>query len=286
MYTLTIGIIIFVIIAYIIFVTRTNKLYSAIKKIVSGKSERVIIKQSLEQIRAVVNAQFKRVMSTDKTILFEYNSQMFIVSPLSQNEVLVSFMPSDEELQEFIELEDDIENLQTSKEDKKAEEVVAELRQVISRYYDGNIVYELAKILGNRYKLTVSTYETIMTQGILPGTDGSGGVAVAISKNEILFLTYDPHRQETKMQLGIYPNNMLIDIEKNLIRDNEIAKYKEGAIYKNYSDIQIFIGAITLLGYEVGIGRDEGNLFPFKYKNNNFVIVAYMGDIWIVYEED
>ena len=172
-----------------------------------------------------------------------------------------------------------------SKEDKKAEQLVKELREVINNQYNGNIVYELGSILQNRYKLTISTYETIRTAGILPGLDGSGSIAVAISKNEILFISFEPDTQRTEVQLAIYPEEMLEMIKKNLIRDNKIAKHREGTGYTNKSDITIFIGALTLLGHEVGIPRGDRNSFPFKYNNNHFILLRHEEKLWIAYED-
>ncbi len=172
-----------------------------------------------------------------------------------------------------------------SKEAKQAEQIVAELRKVISRYYDGNVVNELGSIIHNRYKLTISTFEEVRSGGLLPGLEGSGGIAVAISKDEILFFTYEPSKQKTKVQLAIYPENMLDDVEKNLIEDGKVAKHREGSIYKNDSDVISFVGALTILGCEVGISREDGNFFPFKYDNNNFLIAKYNGHTYIVYEE-
>ena len=170
-----------------------------------------------------------------------------------------------------------------SKKDKKAEQLVKEIREEISMYYDGNVVYELGSIILNRYKLTVSTFETVRTAGLLPGLNGSGSIAAAISKSEILFITFEPDTQSTKIQLAKYPKNMLEDVKKNLVIDNDIAKDKEGAIYPNDGGIFSFIGAVTLLGYEVGIGKEEDNSYPFNYKNNKFLIEEYDGRIWIMY---
>ncbi len=173
-----------------------------------------------------------------------------------------------------------------SKKDKEAEQLVKELREVIHKQYSGNVVYELGSILQNRYKLTVSTYETIRTAGILPGLDGSGSIAVAISKNEILFIEFNPDIQKTEVQLAIFPEDMLVDIKENLITDNKKAKHREGTGYTNKSDITIFIGALTLLGHEVGIGREARNSFPFKYKDSNFILLRHEEKLWIAYEED
>jgi len=170
-----------------------------------------------------------------------------------------------------------------SKKDKKAEQLVKEIRKEISMYYDGNVVYELGSILLNRYKLMVSTFETVRTAGLLPGLDGSGGIAAAISKYEILFITFEPDTQRTKIQLAVFPENMLVDIEKNLIRDAEIAKNREGTIYPRDGGIWSFVGAVTLLGCEVGIAGKDNNSYPFNYKGNDFIIEEYDGRIWLAY---
>ncbi len=171
-----------------------------------------------------------------------------------------------------------------SKKDKKAEQLVKELREVIHKQYSGNVVYELGSILQSRYKLTISTYETIRTAGLLPGLNGSGSIAVAISKNEILFIAFRPDIQKTEVQLAIFPEEMLEMIKKNLISDNKIAKHREGTGYTDKSDITIFIGALTLLGHEVGIPREDRNSFPLKYKNNNFILLRHEEKLWIAYE--
>lgn len=105
-----IGIIIIAIIAYVIFISRTKKLYRAIEEILSGKSESIVIKQSLEQITNTIQAQFKKTISTGKTTLFEYKFNSFVVVPISQKEVLISLAPSDDEVQAFSKLEDEIIN--------------------------------------------------------------------------------------------------------------------------------------------------------------------------------
>ncbi len=116
MQNLIVGIIVISIIAYIIFARRTKKLYSAIDALLSRKSDSVTIKQSLEQIRNTIQAQFKNVISTDKTILFEHKFNSFIVVAASNKEVLVSLAPSEEEIQNFEKLENEIINTQENKE--------------------------------------------------------------------------------------------------------------------------------------------------------------------------
>jgi len=100
------------IIIYFIFLKRTKSLYDAIDKIISGKLESVKLKQSLEQIRNTIQAQFKNVISTDKTILFRYKNFSFIVVPINEKEILISFEPSSEEIENFEKLENEIKNIQ------------------------------------------------------------------------------------------------------------------------------------------------------------------------------
>lgn len=109
-----IGVIIIAIIAYIIFVSRTKKLYKAIEEITSGKFESIVIKQSFEQITSTIQSLFKKIILTGETILFEYNSNLFIVVPISKKEVLISLAPSDDEVQSFVELENEIINFKDS----------------------------------------------------------------------------------------------------------------------------------------------------------------------------
>jgi len=94
-------IIIMMIIMYIIFIKKTKSFYNAIDKIISGELESVRLKQSLEQIRNIIQAQFKNIFSTDKTILFEYKNLSFIVIPLNKKEVLISLEPPSEEVKNF-----------------------------------------------------------------------------------------------------------------------------------------------------------------------------------------
>lgn len=116
MQNLIVGIIVISIIAYVIFARRTKKLYSAINALLSKESDYITIKQSLDQIRNTIQAQFKNVISTDKTILFEYKFNSFIVVAVSNKKVLVSLAPSEEEIQNFEKLENEIINTQENKE--------------------------------------------------------------------------------------------------------------------------------------------------------------------------
>ena len=116
MQNLIVGIIVISIIAYVIFVRRTKKLYSAINALLSKESDYVTIKQSLNQIRNTIQAQFKNVISTDKTILFEYKFNSFIVVAVSNKEVLVSLAPMEEDIQNFEKLENEIISTQENKE--------------------------------------------------------------------------------------------------------------------------------------------------------------------------
>jgi hypothetical protein len=120
-----IGVIAIGIIAYIVFISRTKKLYKAIEEITSGKSESIVIQQSFEQIKTTIQAQFKKIISTDNTIFFEYNLNLFIVVPINKKEVLLSLSPSEEEVQTFVDLEDDIINFKDIQSTmKKNDEIV------------------------------------------------------------------------------------------------------------------------------------------------------------------
>ncbi len=107
MQNLIVGIIIISIVAYIIFIRRTKKLYNAIDSLISKKSNSVTISQSLNQIRSTIQAQFKNVISTDKTILFEHKFNSFVVVAIDNKEVLVSLAPSEEEIEDYEKLENE-----------------------------------------------------------------------------------------------------------------------------------------------------------------------------------
>ena len=110
MLNLIVGIIIISIIAYIIFVRRTKKLYNSIDILLSKKSDSITIKQSLDKIRTTVQAQFNNVISTDKTILFEYNFNSFIVVAINNKEVLIRLAPAEDEIESFEKLENEVTN--------------------------------------------------------------------------------------------------------------------------------------------------------------------------------
>lgn len=110
MLNLIVGIIIISIIAYIIFVRRTKKLYNSIDILLSKKSDSITIKQSLDKIRTTVQAQFNNVIFTDKTILFEYNFNSFIVVAINNKEVLIRLAPAEDEIESFEKLENEVTN--------------------------------------------------------------------------------------------------------------------------------------------------------------------------------
>ena len=102
------GAIIVTVIAYIIFTRRTKRLYVSIDKLISKESNSITIKQSLDQIRNIIQAQFKNVISTEKTVFFEYKNYSFIVAPLNISEVLISLAPSEEEIEIFEQQEQEL----------------------------------------------------------------------------------------------------------------------------------------------------------------------------------
>jgi len=110
MQNLILGIIILGVIAYFIFYKRTKSLNNAIEKVLSGKLKFVQIKQSLEQIRNIIQAHYKKVAYTDKAIIFEYKECEFIIVPSNTKEVIISLSPSNDELEKFEEKKLAIEN--------------------------------------------------------------------------------------------------------------------------------------------------------------------------------
>lgn len=116
MQNLIVGIIIISIIAYIVFVRRTKKLYNAIDMLLSENSDSITLSQSLGQIRSTIQAQFNNVISTDKTILFEHKFNSFIVVAINNKEVLISLAPSEKEVQNYEKLENKKNNTETIEE--------------------------------------------------------------------------------------------------------------------------------------------------------------------------
>ena len=102
------GVIAVIAISYMVFMTRRKALSKAMKVILSGQKDSVVIKQELEKVKNIITAHFSNVISTENTIAFGDKNHTFIVSPIGNNEVLLSLMPSDKEVEEYAKLEKEI----------------------------------------------------------------------------------------------------------------------------------------------------------------------------------
>ncbi len=91
-----------------IFNKHQKKLYASINELAIGKSKLISIQQSLNQIRNTIHAQFKNVTSTNETIMFEHEFNSFIITGINENEVLISLAPSDNDIENFEELENNL----------------------------------------------------------------------------------------------------------------------------------------------------------------------------------
>ncbi len=173
-----------------------------------------------------------------------------------------------------------------SKEEKEIINIVSEIRQhrnILS--FDGNIVEDFSKKVIKTYKSTFSIIEEIKVSGLLSDFNNSGFVVIAISKTEFMGIKYNPIEHVTKVQMGSSSLSMLENMLEGLSKFSKIGEKGHGMKYSNFHIINI-IGAITVLGYEVGIPETEdGNYLPFKYNNYKFFIVNDNNDIWIVFEE-
>ena len=103
-----VGIVGFMVVMYIIFVIKSKRINKALKLIISGQQDTVIIKQTLEQVKNVVNSHFENVIATAQTIVFQKHGYTFIATPISKNEVILSLMPSDEAIEEYADIENKI----------------------------------------------------------------------------------------------------------------------------------------------------------------------------------
>ncbi len=171
-----------------------------------------------------------------------------------------------------------------SKEDKEAERIVSVLKENKEpMFIDGNVVYELSLMIRNRYKLTASTIRAINTGGLLQARKDSGFVVIAVSKRETLYIQYDEEEYHTRVSIGSSTQKMLDEL-KNKLKEyikKDVIGYGGRHIDTN---IGVLIGAITALGYEVGIAETEDeNNFPFYYKKHKFLLTAADDDSWVTY---
>lgn len=173
-----------------------------------------------------------------------------------------------------------------SKEEKEIVNIVSEIRKhrnILS--FDGNIVEDFSKKVIKTYKSTFSIIEEIKVSGLLSDFNNSGFVVIAISKTEFMYINYDSSKHITKVQMGSSSLSMLQNMSEGLSKFSKIREKGHGMKYSDSHIINI-IGAITVLGYEVGIPETEdGNYLPFKYNNHKFYIVENNNVIWIVFEE-
>ncbi len=108
MQTIIIGAVIVTIIAYIVFTIKRKKLSKAIKLIRSGEKDTVIMKQTLEQIKHIVDAHFDNAIFTGQTLLFNDGQNMYIIVPINEKETLLSLVPDMDKVEEYAEIEKNI----------------------------------------------------------------------------------------------------------------------------------------------------------------------------------
>ncbi len=174
-----------------------------------------------------------------------------------------------------------------SKEDKAVEKLTETLRSTKeAMYFDGNIVFDLATNINNKYKLTISTIEQISSPGLLtPDIEDSGYVVIAISKNEAIYVNYQRESRRTRVQIGRESQAVLDQIQKNIETVSLKGEKENGTVYKSLDWLNI-VGIITTLGYQVGMPEEDEELFfPFNYKGNKFYIINDDEGVWVVFEE-
>ncbi|MDP3588050.1 MAG: hypothetical protein Q8R58_08360 [Sulfuricurvum sp.] len=218
MQSFIVGVIIIAIIAYIIFVSRRKKLYKAIEEITSEKSESIVIKQSFEQITRTIQSLFKKIILTGETILFEYNSNLFIVVPISKKEVLISLAPSDDEVEHFIKLEDEIitsKNIQINESDfiAKIQHIIEKLNKAKLDYLDINYVYSNS-LMGD----TVLTFEMDNEENFSLIFESTEDMQIALDLiNYKINIIPTNENEEYFKSLGL--DELLINLKKMLFED-------------------------------------------------------------------
>lgn len=173
-----------------------------------------------------------------------------------------------------------------SKEDKEVESIVSGIRQNRNEVvFNGNVIEEFANKVIKKYKLTSSVIEEIKIAGILSDFSDSGYVVIAISDTEAMYIKYSSRNSETRVEMGSSTLNFLKDMKDGLAKFSLMAEKGRGMKYSDLGIINL-VGAITVLGYEVGLPESEdGNFFPFYYNNHKFYIVNDNDTSWIVFEE-
>ncbi len=173
-----------------------------------------------------------------------------------------------------------------SKQDKEIDKMTKTLMDKQEPlYYAGNVVEDIATNIVNRYKLTASTIIGISYPGLLTADiENSGYVVVAISKDEFITVNYQENDNNTAVMFGANPSKLLNELQKDLQKLSQNDD-KEELIYRDYPFINI-VGAVTGLGYEVGIMHKEGNTIylPFNYKDKKITIV-YSDEVSIRLED-
>ena len=157
-----------------------------------------------------------------------------------------------------------------SKDDKRSEFIVSSLRENREPIFlDGNVVYELSLMILNRYKFIASTIRSINTGGLLNVRKDSGFVVIAVSKRETLYIQYHEEKRQTIISMGSSTQNMLDDLKNSLDKYIKNGVIGYGGQHMD-TNIGVLIGAITALGYEVGVAEtNDENDFPFYYKKHN-----------------
>ena len=173
-----------------------------------------------------------------------------------------------------------------SKSDKEVESIVSEIRKNREQLiFEGNIVEDLANKVIKRYKLTYSIIEQINITGLLSEFEDSGYVVIAITEREAMYIKYDKTSRKTTVEMGSSTINMLSDITNVLVEYKQKGEQGHGVKYRDFGIINL-VGAITALGYEVGIPeREDGNYLPFYFKGSKFYILDYDNASWIAFEE-
>lgn len=173
-----------------------------------------------------------------------------------------------------------------SKEDREIDNLVSMLRETKEEiFFDGNIVIDLSGKILKRYKLTMSIIENIHESGILTPNTDSGYVVLAIGKREALHIHYNSSQGATKIALGSSTERMLERIKDALKTCSEEAIAGHGVTWHDLHFTNL-VGAVTVLGYEVGVSEYEYEVrLPFYYKGHKFYIAEYDNKSWIVFEE-
>ena len=174
-----------------------------------------------------------------------------------------------------------------SKEDKEVDKLTKTLRSTKEAiYFDGNIVFDLATKINNRYNLTVSTIDHVSNPGLLTSDiEDSGYIVIAISKSEAIYVDYQKGLRRTRVLIGKTAQHVLDKIQKGIENSALEAEKEQGTVYKNTDWINI-VGAVTTLGYQVGMPEaDEELYFPFNYKDNKFYIIGDDEGVWVVFDE-